>query len=72
MLKNIRIKNRIYTAEANAFLNSNTIDTATVSQILKNGNVNIWDNLEEYRNLDKNMGDFTSDEMKSETNKNTL
>lgn len=42
VLKNIRIKNRIFSSEALIILDSNKIDTSTVSQILKNGDVDIW------------------------------
>ncbi len=41
VLKNIRIKNRVFSEEAMTILNSSKIDTAMVSQILKNGNVDI-------------------------------
>ncbi len=41
VLKNIRIKNRVFSDDALLILNSNKIDTATISQILKNGNVDI-------------------------------
>ncbi len=41
VLKNIRIKNRVFSSEALTILDSKRIDTATISQILKNGNVDI-------------------------------
>jgi len=41
VLKNIRIKNRVFSEEVFALINSNKIDTATISQILKKGNVDI-------------------------------
>ena len=42
VLKNIRIKNRLFSSEALTVLELNKIDTAAVSQILENGNVDIW------------------------------
>jgi hypothetical protein len=42
ILKNIRIKERVYSVEALTILNTTEIDTAQISQILKNGNVDIW------------------------------
>lgn len=39
VLKNIKIKERKFTSEAISFFNSNNIDTATVSIILENGDV---------------------------------
>lgn len=41
VLKNIRIKNRVFSSEVLTILDSKKIDTATISQILKNGNVDI-------------------------------
>lgn len=41
VLKNIRIKNREFSSEVLTILNSKKIDTATVSQILENGNVDL-------------------------------
>jgi len=41
ILKNLRVKERIYSEEALAVLSSINIDTALVSAILKNGNVDI-------------------------------
>lgn len=41
ILKNLRVKERIYSEEALAVLNSNNLDTALVSIILQNGNVDI-------------------------------
>lgn len=45
VLKNIRIKDRIFSSEALTVLNSKKIDTASISQILKNGNVDIWNKI---------------------------
>ncbi len=42
VLKNISIKNREFSSDVLTFINSNKIDTATVTQILKNGDVDIW------------------------------
>lgn len=42
VLKNIRVKNRVFSSEALTILNSKEIDTATISQILKNGDADIW------------------------------
>ena len=39
VLKNIRIKNREFSPEALTVINSKKIDTATISQLLKNGDV---------------------------------
>lgn len=41
VLKNIRIKHRIFSDESLEKINSKQIDTAQISQILKNGNVDI-------------------------------
>jgi hypothetical protein len=41
VLKNIRIKNRMFSEEALYTLNTAKIDTAVISQILKKGNVDI-------------------------------
>jgi hypothetical protein len=41
ILKNLRVKERIYSEEALAVLSSINLDTALVSAILKNGNVDI-------------------------------
>ena len=38
-LKNIRIKERLFSEEALAYFSSNNIDTSVVSMVLKNGNV---------------------------------
>jgi hypothetical protein len=46
VLKNIRIKNRMFSEEALYTLNTAKIDTAVISQILKKGNV---DNLNKIR-----------------------
>ncbi len=45
VLKNIRVKNPIYSEKALEVLNSASIDTAQVSTILKNGNVDIWNKI---------------------------
>jgi len=45
VLKNIRIKNREFSSNSLTFINSNKIDTATISQLLKNGNVDIWNKI---------------------------
>jgi hypothetical protein len=42
VLKNIRIKNRAFSDDAMSVLNTRKIDTAAISQILKNGNVDIF------------------------------
>ncbi|PHQ56636.1 MAG: hypothetical protein COC16_02930 [Lutibacter sp.] len=42
ILKNIRIKNRLFSAEVLTFINSYKVDTSQISQILKNGNVDVW------------------------------
>ena len=39
-LKNIRIKDRVYSEEAYRFFESNNIDTTAVNTILEDGNVN--------------------------------
>ncbi|MBL4939802.1 MAG: DUF4258 domain-containing protein [Lutibacter sp.] len=41
VLKNIRLKNHLFSDEALSFINSKKIDSANISQILKNGNVDI-------------------------------
>jgi len=41
ILKNLRVKERIYSEEALAVLSFNNIDTAIVSTIFRNGNVDI-------------------------------
>jgi len=41
ILKNLRVKERIYSEEALAVLSSINLDTALVSAILKNGNVDV-------------------------------
>jgi len=41
ILKNLRVKERIYSEEALAILSFNNLDTAVVSIIFKNGNVDI-------------------------------
>ncbi|WP_456377190.1 hypothetical protein [Lutibacter sp.] len=45
VLKNIRIKKRILSSETLAIINSKKIDTAHISQILENGNVDIWNKI---------------------------
>lgn len=41
VLKNIRIKERVFSENALTILNTKKIDTAKISQILKNGNVDL-------------------------------
>jgi len=41
VLKNIRVKNREFSAEALALINSKKIDTATISELLKTGDVDL-------------------------------
>jgi hypothetical protein len=41
VLKNIRVKERIYSKEALSIMNIHNLDTSTISNILKNGNVDI-------------------------------
>ncbi len=41
ILKNLRVKERVYSEEVLVVLNSNNLDTALVSIILQNGNVDI-------------------------------
>ena len=41
VLKNIRVKNRIFSEESLTLINSKQIDTSQISQILKKGNVDI-------------------------------
>ncbi len=45
ILKNIRIKNRVFSSDVLTLINSRKIDTADISQILKNGNVDIWNKI---------------------------
>lgn len=45
VLKNIRVKNRVFSSEVLTIINSKKIDTAKVSQILKNGDVDIWNKI---------------------------
>ena len=45
VLKNIRIKNRAFSDDAMSVLNTRKIDTAAISQILKNGNVDIFNKI---------------------------
>ncbi|MDV7188355.1 DUF4258 domain-containing protein [Lutibacter sp. TH_r2] len=42
LLKNIRIKNRVFSNEALFSLQSKNLDTSVVSKILKNGNADMW------------------------------
>ncbi|WP_111708432.1 hypothetical protein [Lutibacter citreus] len=41
VLKNIRIKDRVYSNDALNILNTKKIDTSNISKILKNGNVDL-------------------------------
>jgi hypothetical protein len=45
VLKNIRTKTRIFSEEAQLNLKTYKIDTASISQILKNGDVNLMDKI---------------------------
>ena len=45
ILKNIRIKNRVFSSDVLTLINTKKIDTADISQILKNGNVDIWNKI---------------------------
>lgn len=45
VLKNIRIKNRVFSDDVLTVLNSRKIDTAVISQILKKGNVDIFNKI---------------------------
>lgn len=45
VLKNIRTKDRVFSEETLSIINSKKIDTSQISQILKNGNVDIWDKI---------------------------
>ena len=45
VLKNIRIKNRVFSDDAMTVLSSRKIDTAAISQILNNGNVDIFNKI---------------------------
>lgn len=42
VLKNIRIKDRIFSEEVLDIINSKQIDTAQISQILSNGKADMW------------------------------
>ena len=42
VLKNIRIKNRTFSDDALAIINAQKVDTSHISQILENGNVDLW------------------------------
>ena len=46
VLRNIRIKTQMYSSEVLNKLSSTNLDSATISQILKNGNVDIWNKIE--------------------------
>jgi hypothetical protein len=45
LLKNIRIKERIFSNEALSTLSTYEIDTAAISQILKNGDADMWNKI---------------------------
>lgn len=45
LLKNIRIKERVFSNDALNTLNTFEIDTASISQILKNGNADMWNKI---------------------------
>lgn len=45
VLKSIRRKPQVFSSEALKVLNSNKIDSLSVYQILKNGNVDIWNKI---------------------------
>lgn len=45
VLKNISIKNHIFSEDVESALLSNKIDTAQISRILKNGNADIWNKI---------------------------
>lgn len=45
VLKNIRIKNRVLSDEVQTALNLTKTDTAVISQILKNGNVDLFNKI---------------------------
>ncbi|MBI9042269.1 DUF4258 domain-containing protein [Lutibacter sp.] len=45
LLKNIRIKERIFSNEALLTLSTYEIDTAAISQILKNGDADMWNKI---------------------------
>lgn len=42
VLKNIRIKKRVFSEETLQILRKNKLDTSMISTILKNGNVDMW------------------------------
>lgn len=46
VLKNIRIKDRVFSDEALFSLQSKNLDTSIVSKILKNGNADLWNKIE--------------------------
>ena len=46
VLKNIRIKNRVFSNEALSTLNSKDLDTSIVSKILKNGKADMWNKIQ--------------------------
>ena len=45
LLKNIRLKERVFSIEALSALSTYEIDTATISQILKNGDADMWNKI---------------------------
>ena len=45
LLKNIRLKERVFSNEALSTLSTYEIDTATISQILKNGDADMWNKI---------------------------
>ena len=45
VLKNISIKQRVFSKQASAALQLHKIDTASISIILKNGDVDIWNKI---------------------------
>lgn len=45
LLKNIRLKERVFSDEALSTLKTYEIDTAAISQILKNGDADMWNKI---------------------------
>ena len=43
VLKNIRIKNPVFSSDVLKLIYSKEIDSSTIFQVLKNGNVHLWD-----------------------------
>ena len=43
ILKNIRVKNPVFSSDVLKYIHSKEIDSSTIAQVLKNGNVHIWD-----------------------------